>query len=93
MTQLVPQVRTQVRTQQCIAEDYVDVPVPRTQEQIDEVVKVMSPERVSERVAEQIVDVPVAKIMEETTEVIQSVLQGFRGRKHPRPHVIGDGGK
>ena len=75
VTQLVPQVRTQVRTQQCIAEDYVDVPVPRTQEQIDEVVKVMSPERVSERVAEQIVDVPVAKIMEETTEVIQSVLQ------------------
>ena len=75
VTQLVPQVRTQVRTQQCIAEDYVEVPVPRTQEQIDEVVKVMSPERVSERVAEQIVDVPVAKITEETTEVIQSVLQ------------------
>ena len=71
----MPQVRTQVRTQQCITKDYVDVPVPRTQEQIDEVVKVMSLERVSEHVAEQIVDVPVAKIMEETTEVIQSVLQ------------------
>ena len=75
VTQLVPQVRTQVRTQQCIAEDYVDVPVPSTQEQIDEVVKVMSLERVSEHVAEQIVDVLVVKIMEEYTEVIQSVLQ------------------
>ena len=46
----------------------VGMPVPRTQEQINEMIKMISPERVSTRNVEH---VPVPKIMEETTEVIQ----------------------
>ena len=47
------------------------MPVPRTQEQINEMIKMISPERVSTRNVEQVEGVPVPKIMEETTEVIQ----------------------
>ena len=46
----------------------VGMPVPRTQEQINEMI---SPERVSTRNVEQVEGVPVPKIVEETTEVIQ----------------------
>jgi len=49
----------------------VGMPVPRTQEQINEMIKMISPERVSTRNVEQAEGVPVPKIMEETTEVIQ----------------------
>ena len=48
-------------------------PFPKTQEQIDELVKLIASERVSERTVEQTVDVRVPKILKDTVEMIQSV--------------------
>ena len=55
-------------------EETVKAPIPQTQEHIDEVVKVISPEQVSERIDERN-DVAVAQIMGETTDMIQSAHQ------------------
>ena len=48
--------------QQRAAEELMDVPIPQTQEQIDEVAKGISSERVLGHIVEQIEVVPVPEI-------------------------------
>ena len=45
------------------------VPVPRLQEQIVEVIKVIPQEQLSKRMVEQVVDVPVLQIQEQIVAV------------------------
>ena len=51
----------------------LDVPIPRIQEQIFEVVKLVLQERVSERIVEQNEDVPMPWIKEEFVEFVEFV--------------------
>ena len=68
---LIPQECIRQRTVEVVA----DVPVPRTQERINDMTKVIFQERISERIVEQIADVLLLETVDETVKANQPVPQ------------------